>query len=281
MITRPVEWEGGTILRLHPRSRTMTESDRTPTKSVYALRAVDRVCDLLDILANSQEPVTLTTVAEKSKLPKSSAFRYLAVLEERGYVSRDEPNGLFELGPAFRPQNTRALESLTQVGRPVIETLRDELLETTNIGVLDGTSIVYVAVAESPHRMRVASRVGERGFIHSTALGKAICSQLPESKVLSILSAAGMPAITPRTISDQAAYFRELQDVRDRGYAVDDAEDQLAGRCVAVVIPGLEIPAGISVSAPSDRLSVDSVAEVAQSLTAAAAEISGLLRSQL
>ena len=269
------------LLRPPPQLRPMNDSDRTPTKSVYALRAVDRVCDLLDILANSQEPVTLTTVAEKSKLPKSSAFRYLAVLEERGYVSRDEPNGLFELGPAFRPQNTRALENLTQFGRPVIDSLRDDLLETTNIGVLDGTSIVYLAVAESPHRMRVASRVGERGFIHSTALGKAICSQLPESKVQSILTAAGMPTITPHTIPDQAAYFRELQSVREKGYAVDDAEDQLAGRCVAVVIPGLEVPAGISVSAPSARLSVDSVDDVAKALTAAAAEIAGLLRSHL
>lgn len=258
----------------------MTESDRVPSKSVYALRAVDRVCDVLDILANSQEPVTLTMVAEQSKLPKSSAFRYLAVLEERGYVSRDEPNGLFELGPAFRPQNTRAVESLTQFGRPFIESLRDSLLETTNIGILDGTSIVYLAVAESPHRMRVASRVGERGSIHSTALGKAICSQLPESRVLSILAASGMPRVTPTTITDQGQYLRELQEVRDKGYAVDDAEDQLGGRCVAVVIPGLEIPAGVSVSAPADRLSVDSVDEVAKALKKVAKEISKSLRSQ-
>lgn len=271
--------------RAHPSARTrrpepMTESDRSIPKPLYALRAVDRVCDVLDILANSQEPVTLTAVADRSMMPKSSAFRYLAVLEARGYVSRDELNGLFELGPAFRPQHTRAVESLTHFGRPVLETLRDGLMETTNIGILDGTSIVYVAVAESPHRMRVASRVGERGAIHSTALGKAICSQLPESRVLSILGASGMPAITDRTITDQSAYLRELQDVRDKGFAVDYDEDQVGSRCVAVTIPGLEVPAGISVSAPAGRLSSESVGDVAKALAKAAKEIAKALRSQ-
>jgi len=259
----------------------MNESDAVATKSVYALRAVDRVCDVLDILANSQEPVTLTAVAEKTSLPKSSAFRYLAVLEARGYVSRDEPNGLFELGPAFRLQNTRAVESLSHIGRPIIEGLRDSLLETTNIGTLDGTSIVYLVVAESPHRMRVASRVGERGYIHSTALGKAICSLLPESRVLSILARSGMPTVTQNTIVDEDRYLRELQDVRAKGYAVDDAEDQLGGLCIAVAIPGLEIPAGLSVSAPSGRLSVDSIEEVAKALKKAAKAISKSLSSKL
>lgn len=244
----------------------MSTSDEMPTKSVYALRAVDRVCDVLDILANSQEPVTLSAVAEKASLPKSSAFRYLAVLEARGYVSRDEPNGLFLLGPAFRPQNTRAVQALSQFGRPIIESLRDSLQETTNIGFLDGTSIVYLVVAESPHRMRVASRVGERGYIHSTALGKALCSQLPESRVRSILARSGMPAITENTITDQDLYLEELEKVRSQGYAVDDAEDQLGGLCVAVVIPGVEIPAGVSVSAPAERLSFDSVEDIARSL---------------
>lgn len=259
----------------------MSETDRNSAKPVYTLRAVDRVCDVLDILANSQEPVTLTAVAENSKLPKSSAFRYLAVLEERGYVSRDELTGLFELGPAFRPQHTRAVENLSKIGLPIIETLRDSLMETTNIGVLDGTSVVYLAVAESPHRMRVASRVGERGAIHSTALGKAICSQLPESRVLAILSASGMPAITHRTITDHSQYLGELRDVRAKGFAVDDTEDQLGSRCVAVVIPGLEVPAGVSVSAPSSRLSVDAVDDVAKVLTKAAKEIAQSLRSSL
>jgi IclR family acetate operon transcriptional repressor len=256
----------------------MRDDEKDSGKSVYTLRAVDRVCDVLDILANSQEPVTLTTVAEVSNLPKSSAFRYLAVLEERGYVSRDEPTGLYELGPAFRPQHTRAMEDLTRVGLPLIQSLRDRFMETTNIAILDGTSILYVAVAESPHRMRVASRIGDRGAIHSTALGKAICSQLPESRVLAILDASGMPASTPRTITERGQYLEELREVKSKGYAVDDTEDQRGSRCVAVVISGLEVPAGLSVSAPSNRLAVDSVEDVARDLRKAAKDIEKALR---
>lgn len=248
----------------------MQAKDKDSAKSAYTLRAVDRVCDVLDILADSQEPVTLTTLAEVNNLPKSSAFRYLAVLEVRGYVSRDERTGLYELGPAFRLQHTRAMEDLTRVGLPLIQSLRDRFMETTNIAILDGTSILYVAVAESPHRMRVASRIGDRGAIHSTALGKAICSQLPESRVLAILDVSGMPASTPRTITERGQYLAELREVRVKGFAVDDTEDQRGSRCVAVMVSGLEVPAGLSVSAPSNRLSVGSVEEVARDLRKAA-----------
>jgi IclR family acetate operon transcriptional repressor len=126
--------------------------------------------------------------------------------------------------------------------------------------------------------MRVASRIGDRGAIHSTALGTAICSQLPESRVLAILDASGMPASTPRTITERGQYLAELREVRAKGFAVDDTEDQRGSRCVAVMVSGLEVPAGLSVSAPSNRLSVDSVEEVVRDLRKAAKGIEEALR---
>ena len=242
---------------------TQTETTEAPA---YSLRAVDRVCDILDILANSPADVSLSEVAEGTGLPKSSAFRYLVALEARRYIERNAATGSYRLGLAFRPQNTRLVERLTALARPALEALRDQLQETTNLGVLDGAFVVHNAVAESPHMMRLAAREGERGYVHSTALGKAICATLPEDRVRSILAASGMPRYTDATITDADSYVAELHHVRSAGYGLDDAENQPSGRCVAVTIEGLELPAGVSVSAPADRFSPERIQEIVTKL---------------
>lgn len=122
--------------------------------------------------------------------------------------------------------------------------------------------------------MRLAARIGERGYVHSTALGKAICATLPENRVRSILGAAGMPAFTDATITDADTYLRELERVRADGYGVDDAENQPAGRCVGIMIEGLDFPAGISVSAPADRFPPERTAEIVAHLRTGAQTLS-------
>jgi IclR family acetate operon transcriptional repressor len=248
--------------------------------AAYPIRSVDRVCDILDTLANSRSGATLTEVAEATSLPKSSAFRYLTALEARHYVERDAAAVVFRLGPAFRPQHTRTVDRLISVARPVLEQLRDKVTETANLGILDGTSVVHVLICESPHMMRLAAHVGDRGFVHSTALGKAICATLPQDRVRSILQAAGMPTYTSATLVTEKAYFVDLDRVRSNGYGLDDMENQADGRCVAVAIGGLDVPAGISVSAPSSRLGMDQVPSVVRALRRGAKDIATQLRER-
>lgn len=250
------------------------------TGAAYPIRSVDRVCDILDTLANSRSGATLSEVADATSLPKSSAFRYLTALEARHYVERDTDAVVFRLGPAFRPQHTRTVDRLIAVARPILEQLREKVTETTNLGILDGTSIVHVMVCESHHMMRLAAHVGDRGMVHSTALGKAICASLPADRVRSILEAAGMPRYTPQTIVSVEEYLAEMDRVRVKGYGVDDTENQADGRCIAVAIGGdLDVPAGVSVSAPASRLSRDDLGTVAKALRRAARDIATQMRA--
>lgn len=252
---------------------TKTSQGGETQPSAYPIRAVDRVCDILDTLANASESVSLPAVAAATALPKSSAFRYLTALEARHYVERTPDGGAYRLGLAFRAQDTRGVEHLSEIATPVLANLRDRLEETTNLGVLDGTKVVHTVVAESPHMMRLAARVGERGLVHATALGKAICAHLPEDRVHSILKISGMPQYTPSTLTTPEGYLRELEHVREEGWAVDDEENQTAGRCIAVRIPKISFSAAISVSAPVDRLPTDQVGPVAKDLQRAAKSI--------
>jgi IclR family acetate operon transcriptional repressor len=227
----------------------------------YSVRAVNRVCDILDLLRLSTEGASQTKVATASGLPKSSALRYLATLEARKYIERDPHTGLYGPGSVFGVPVTVKLESMRRLAVPLMEKLRDELQETVNLGVLDGEHVRYLQIVESPRAVRLAARYHERDPLHSTALGKAIAISLSEAHVRSILEKAGMPAFTVHTIISVEEYFAELAKVRSRRYSLDDAENIMDGRCAAVPIDGLSIPAALSVSAPAERFSLEHVHE--------------------
>jgi IclR family acetate operon transcriptional repressor len=125
--------------------------------------------------------------------------------------------------------------------------------------------------------IRFAARPGDRNAIHSTALGKALAAQLPDDDVRRILAAEGMAAMTPRTITDEDAFLREVAGVRRRGFALDSGENEEGGGCVAVAVRGADVPAAISLSAPAGRLSAERIDEVAAALRDASARLTAAL----
>lgn len=244
------------------------------SSGAYPIRAVARVCDILDQLQENPDGVILTKIAAATKMPKSSAFRYLAALEDRQYVERDEPSGLYKLGLAFRPLATRSVDQLVEIARPELEKLRQLTNETVNLGILSGGRVVHLEVLESPQIMRLAARVGESAPIHVTALGKALSAEMTEARVRNILAKEGMTKVGPRTITDPDEFVQLLETVREQGYGVDDCEAQEDGRCVAVAIEGTGIPAAISLSSPASRLAREDIPLVGSRLKAAAKAIS-------
>jgi IclR family transcriptional regulator, acetate operon repressor len=241
------------------------------TASPYSIRAVDRVLDVLDVL-RARPRASLAQVAKAAGLPRSSAFRYLASLEARGYVERDGSDGVYRLGSAFADDGPRR-RALSDAARPLLEALRDRFQETINLGVLEGTSVAYLEVLESPMAMRFAARPGDRDHVHSTSLGKALMAQLRDEDIRRILAAEGMVAVTPRTITDPDEFLRQLATVRENGFAVDYGENEEHGGCVAVAIAGADVAAAISLSAPTARLSPAGIDEVASALRETAARV--------
>jgi IclR family transcriptional regulator, acetate operon repressor len=249
----------------------MTRSDGGGDR--YAVRAVVRVMDILDLLQHSPSGRSLLEVSEAAGLPRSSTYRYLSTLETRGYVQRDGSSGLYRFGLAFLPSHGSHLEVLAARARPVMEELRDRLGETINLGVLDGNRVVYLEILESNKAVRLAARRGDRDPIHSTALGKAIASRIGRDEVVAILAAEGMPKRTSKTITNKARYLSELDKVRAQGFALDLGENEEDGRCVAVPFANGRVIAAISLSAPAPRLEVDLMEGIAAELTSAARRI--------
>jgi hypothetical protein len=150
-----------------------------------------------------------------------------------------------------------------------MERIRDQFEETISLGMLEGNRIIYLVIVESHRSMRLAPRRGDRDPLHATALGKAIAAHLPERRVRAILEAEGMARLTPHTLITLDAYHAELAATRERGYALDDGEHEIDGRCVAVPLLGRNLPAAISYSAPASRFPLERVAGVAEALAGA------------
>lgn len=267
----------GDVITL-PRRRNQGQNDEADEKTTgeerdYSVRAVERVCSILNLLQESIDGVSLIEVGQATDLPKSSAFRYLWTLEAHRYVERDEQTGLYRLGLGFVGMQSRHLEVLRERARPWLENLRDEFEETTNLGLLDGDHVIYVDIVESRNKVRLAASRGDRDPLHSTSLGKAIAAQLPEARVRDLLERTGMEQHSANTITSIEAYLDELAKVRRLGYAVDNGENASDGRCVAAPLLGTHLPAALSISAPSARFTLKDVEKAAKVLIDVADQI--------
>lgn len=241
------------------------------TDGRYRIRAVERTCDILSILASAGRPVSLADLAKACNVPKGSVYRYLATLEERRFVERVGNESDYRLGVALAGFRVDHLERLTEACRPTLQALRDEFGETTNLGFLIGRQVAYLEIAESPHSTRLAARRHDRDAVHCTALGKAIVSALPDAEVVELLGLTYAPR-TKNTLVEWSTLRSDLARTRERGYAVDDEENEVGGRCVAVRLPG-DRAAAISISAVSARVPMERLPVLAHRLIESAAAI--------
>ncbi|GAA3955181.1 allantoin degradation transcriptional regulator AllR [Actinomadura viridis] len=245
------------------------------------VRSLERTFELLEHLADAGGEMALSELTEVSGLPMPTIYRLMRTLVNQGYV-RQQPSKRYALGPRLIRLGEGASRLLGSWARPALARLVDEVGETANMAVLEGDVAVYVAQVPSRHSMRMFTEVGRRVQPHCTGVGKALLAQLPDARVREILGRTGMEAHTPTTFTDQDALLAELKRIRERGYAVDDEEQEIGVRCVAVPLPGAPALTALSVSGPSARMTraaVDDVVPVMREVAAGFAEELGAGRA--
>ena len=233
------------------------------------VQSVERAFELLEILADADGPLPLVEIAESSGLAAPTAHRLLKTLLALGYV-RQEGSRAYALGPALMHLGQRAAPQLAAVAQGVLVELEEASEETANLAVLDGDLIAYVAQVPSRHRMRMFTEVGRRVLPHAAGVGKAILSTLPDRRVGELVARTGMPGYTTSTIVDPEALLANLRESRRRGFAIDDSEQEVGVRCIAVAIPGSRPPAAVSISGPSARITDERGSQLVEALQRAA-----------
>jgi IclR family acetate operon transcriptional repressor len=226
-----------------------------------SVQSVERALELLERIADAGGETTLSDLADSSGLPLPSVHRIMRTLVQTGYARR-QPSRRYSLGARLIRLGDTASQALGAWATPYLAELTRATGETANMALLDGDQIVYVAQVPSPHAMRMFADVGRRVDAHASAVGKALMAHLSRDAVTAMLTRTGMHPHTERTITTINAMHRELAQVRELGYAVDDSEQDLGVRCYAVVVPDAPSNATISISGPEGRMARIAVDEV-------------------
>lgn len=247
------------------------------TSEQYIVKPVQKALLVLIALGEERGALTLTEICHRVRLPKTTVYRYLQTLCHLGFVAHNAEQDRYLLGHRLFELGQLAGEQLRirDIALPYMQALRERFNETVNLGLLDGTEVVYVEMVESHHTLRMRAALGSRDPVYSTALGKAMLAFVPKP-----LQEQHLPTRfalrTQNTVSNRQELTTLLAKVRELGYALDDGENEDGARCVGAPIFDYtgEVTAAISLSAPATRMNDVQLAEVAQEVIAAAAAIS-------
>lgn len=208
----------------------------------------------------------MTEISKAIGVHKSTASRILATLESRSFVSRNESSSKYSLGMRLVEYARRKLDQIDVLScaRPHLEQLVRVTSETAHLALLDHREIVYIDKVDTPQTLMMRSRVGNRAPAHSTALGKAMLADLSDEALDALFDGHELPRLTSNTISDLHTLKEHLRRIMERGYAVDDEENENGIRCAAAPIRDFSghIIAAMSVSGPTVRVSRQRLEEI-------------------
>jgi DNA-binding IclR family transcriptional regulator len=211
---------------------------------------------LLEVLAHADRPLGVTELAARIGLGKSNVHRLLQALVELGYVRRDGEAGeyaasirLWELGSAVLTNL-----DLRRAAQSWMDWLLDRTRETVHLSVLDGDDVVYVHKLDSPEPVRAYTQIGGRAPAYAVATGKAMLAWIDGGALEAV--SHRLHAFSSRTLTDPAEFLRDMERVRQQGFAVNRGEwrESVGGVAAPVRDPSGRVVAAVGLSGPIERL---------------------------
>ena len=250
----------------------------------YPIESVDNALKLI-LLLGQQSTVRMSEASRYLGVASSTAHRILAMLQYRGFVRQDPATKEYRPGPALTRLAFTLFDRIDIQGTaaPVIRALGERLRETVHVGVLEGPTVRFIAAAEGPQAVRVATRVAQTMPAHCSATGKVMLAQLAEPELHQLLPEENLERTTRYSISSRTELEAELSRIRDRGYAASREESEEGVASVAVLIP-LHAPGmrmALNAAAPLHRLSPSQYPLVATILREAAEDLAHQLTGKV
>ncbi len=231
------------------------------------IQVAGRLFQALELLADTGS-IGLMDLSATLSLYKTTAHRVLNSLIYMGYAKQDPATGKYE--PTFKivdiANRIMSKVDIVQTVRPYLRKLMEASGETVHFVERDGTDAVYIDKVESFNNgMQMVSRIGSRIPLYCSGVGKAMLAQMDSWEAEEVWNASGVSPLTEHTITDYGKFQQELAQIQQRGYALDNEENQIGVRCIAC---SLKDPAGIpkyafSISAPTSRMNDERIRELA------------------
>jgi DNA-binding IclR family transcriptional regulator len=250
-----------------------------PLAGQGGVQVIARVGQLLRALESEPMGLTLTELANRLELPRSTVHRLVGALAAEGLLTSSDANGQVRIGPELIRIASAARLDLRQQVEPLMRRVYDAVGETVDCSVLEAGQLRVVEVIPTQHQLRVVAEVGAVFPLHCSSKGKAVLSLLSDAEVEALLPRT-LPRFTDRTLTTRGQLLRQLEEVRASGIAFDEDEHTLGVSAAAIAARD---PYGslfaISVPAPSQRFQMERDALV-ETLLAAQAELQELMGPQ-
>ncbi|HET9344551.1 MAG TPA: IclR family transcriptional regulator [Candidatus Limnocylindrales bacterium] len=243
------------------------------------VQSIERAFAVLSALADG--PIGVTEVAERARLPKSTAARLLSSLSREGAVEQVPGDTRYRLGPriATLAEGVVPVRSLVATARPILEELAATTGETTGLSVAEGFVVHYVDQVGTSHQVQVRDWTGTRVPMHAVSSGLVFLAQLPAASLEAYL-ARELEAFTPRTLTAPSALRERLAEVRADGYAWvhEEFAEGLSSVAAAVADASGSIAAAVHVHGPAYRFPTGREQEIGEIVLAGATRVSERLR---
>lgn len=236
-------------------------------------RTVSRALDVLLAFSEAEPELTLTEISARLGMHKSTVYRMLATLESRRFVQRDAASGKYRLGTRILELASLVSEhsDLQRQARPYLYRLAEEHQETADLSILDEGDVVYLEVVESPQRVKLAARPGQRLPVYATASGKAFLAYMSPDEVRNLLPEP-QERFTGSTLASWDELSEDLSLARERGFAISLQEYEQGINAVAA--PVLDVHgwpmAAIAIAGPAFRLPADRMMQIGEAVRATA-----------
>ena len=223
----------------------------------------------------------MTEISEQLDLNKSNVHNILSTFKAMGYLDQDDESGRYKLGLSVYSLCYSLGQNLSigSVAAPYLQELADMAGERVYLAIPHEQEILYVTSAYPKTSIDLMRPImGEHAQMHCTGLGKAMLVYLPEEKQRAY-AARKLEAYTDYTITDGDALMKELREIRQRGYAIDNMEHEFGVKCVAVPVLGRngQVVAGVSITGPSLRFYDERIQSLAKELQNKIRELQNIL----
>lgn len=219
-------------------------------------RVFEKGLEILELIAKTPDGMTINELRESLKLHRTSVYRYLKVLVKTGFV--EKRNTKYVLGSKALELASLYLGRLDvrRIAHPHLVQLAEKLQVTVHLAQLAGPEAIYIDKVETHHSLPLYSRVGRKVPLHCTALGKALLAFSPPERREILLGQLELKPCTNKTITDPERLLLELEEVRQKGYAIDRGEHEEGISCIAAPLFDFagEVVAAISVTELSRKI---------------------------
>jgi IclR family KDG regulon transcriptional repressor len=234
------------------------------------VKSLYKALKVLECFTAREPELGITEISDKLGIYKSNVHNIVTTFEKTGYIEKNPGNGKYRLG-------LKILElayiinfniSIREIVVPYMQEIANKANETVYFGIPREGQVLYLDSAYPRNSSLTRSMLGEKAPMYCTAIGKAMLAWFDNNEIMDILSQKVIK-FTDNTITDPELLIKEMKEVRERGYAVDNMEHEYGIKCIgkAILNRNKQVIAALSISGPSLRFTDVRIMELAELLS--------------